>query len=65
MDSLSADIALPLAVERAPSLVIEDDAPPAPEMNRQERVVFTVYVVMGAMIVAFLAATSLVWLLGT
>jgi hypothetical protein len=66
MDSPSANlaIALPLAPERAPAPVT-DDAPPAPEMNGQERVAFTVYMFMGAMIVGFLAATPLVWLLGT
>lgn len=35
-----------------------------PEMSRQERVIFTVYVVMGAMILAFLTATTAVWSLG-
>jgi hypothetical protein len=67
MDSQSAalEIVLPAALERAPAPAIEADAPPAPEMNRQERVGFTVYALMGAMIVAFLVAASLVWLLGT
>jgi hypothetical protein len=67
MDSPSANLAitLPLAPERAPARVTDADAPPAPEMNGQERVAFTVYVLMGAMIVGFLAATPLVWLLGT
>ncbi len=36
----------------------------APEMTRQERVIFMVYAVMGAMIVAFLTATTAVWALG-
>jgi hypothetical protein len=35
-----------------------------PEMTRQERVIFTVYAVMGAMIVAFLTATAALWALG-
>jgi hypothetical protein len=50
---------------RAPPPRIEYDAPLKPEMNRQERVAFTVYSVMGAAIVAFLAATLLLWWLGT
>jgi hypothetical protein len=58
-------IAFPLAPERSHAPVTDADAPPAPEMNGQERVAFTVYVLTGAMIVAFLAATLLVWLLGT
>jgi hypothetical protein len=33
-------------------------------MNRRERVIFTVYVVMGILIVLFLAATGLLWWLG-
>jgi hypothetical protein len=44
---------------------MEADAPPAPEMNRQERLAFTVYLVTGATLVAFLVAASLVWLLGS
>jgi hypothetical protein len=35
-----------------------------PEMTQQERVIFMVYVVMGAAIVAFLAATTALWSLG-
>jgi hypothetical protein len=35
-----------------------------PEMSRQERVTFMVYVVMGGMILAFLTATTAVWSLG-
>jgi hypothetical protein len=30
-------------------------------MNRQERVIFTVYVVMGLATVAFLAVTGVLW----
>jgi hypothetical protein len=33
-------------------------AVPKPEMNRQERVVFTAYVAMAVLIVAFLVATG-------
>jgi hypothetical protein len=35
-----------------------------PEMNRQECVIFTVYVVLGVLIVLFLAATGVLWWLG-
>jgi hypothetical protein len=34
------------------------------EMTQQERVIFTVYVVMGATIVAFLTAVTALWSLG-
>jgi hypothetical protein len=34
------------------------EAVPKPEMNRQERVVFTAYVAMAVLIVAFLVATG-------
>jgi hypothetical protein len=33
-------------------------AVPKPEMNRQERVIFTAYVAMAVLIVAFLVATG-------
>lgn len=39
-------------------------APAKPEMNKQERVTFTAYVVMGILIVLFLVASGLVWGLG-
>jgi hypothetical protein len=39
-------------------------APAKPEMNKQERVTFTAYVVMGILIVLFLAAAGVVWLGG-
>jgi hypothetical protein len=35
-----------------------------PELTRQERVIFRVYVGMAAMIAAFLSATSALWALG-
>jgi hypothetical protein len=35
----------------------------AARMNRQERVISLVYVVMCALVVAFLAATSAIWLI--
>jgi hypothetical protein len=39
-------------------------AVPKPEMNRQEHVIFTAYVVMAVLIAAFLVATSVAWWLG-
>ena len=50
---------LPLEQPRARKV-----APAKPEMNKQERVTFTAYVVMGILIVLFLAATGAVWWLG-
>jgi hypothetical protein len=40
------------------------DAAADPEMTRQERVIFTVYLAMGGLILAFLTTTSVVWALG-
>jgi hypothetical protein len=40
-----------------------DHAVEAARMNGQERVISLVYVVMCAMVVTFLAATSLIWLI--
>ena len=40
-----------------------DYAAGEPRMNRQERVIFLAYVVMGTIVVTFLAATSATWLL--
>jgi hypothetical protein len=40
------------------------EAAAEPEMNRQERVIFMAYVVMGAMILSFLTATTALWSLG-
>jgi hypothetical protein len=40
-----------------------DHAVEAPRLNRQERVISLVYVVMCAMVVTFLAATSAIWLI--
>jgi hypothetical protein len=39
-------------------------APAIPAMDRQERLIFTIYVVMAMLGVLFLATTGLVWLLG-
>jgi hypothetical protein len=52
-----------LANERTRALRTSNAAA-EPEMSRQERVIFMVYVVMGAMILAFLTATTAVWSLG-
>jgi hypothetical protein len=52
------------APERAPRPRAGYDAAAGPEMNRQERVIFTVYLVMGILIALFLAATGLLWWLG-
>jgi hypothetical protein len=40
------------------------DALPKPEMSQQERVIFTVYVLIAVLITAFLAATGVAWWLG-
>jgi hypothetical protein len=40
-----------------------DYAAEAPQMNRQERVIFLAYLVMCTMVVTFLAATSAIWLI--
>lgn len=40
------------------------EAVPKPEMNRQERVIFTAYVVMAVLIMALLVATGVAWWLG-
>ena len=46
------------------STIVPPNAAAQPEMTRQERVIFMVYVVMGGMILAFLTATTAVWSLG-
>jgi cytochrome c-type biogenesis protein CcmH/NrfG len=58
MDSLSlaarvARASRPLSTER-----ITREALPKPEMNRQERVIVTLYVVMAVLTTAFLAAVG-------
>jgi hypothetical protein len=62
---------LPLAarvVARAPLTRsrerITPEARPKPEMNRQERVIFTFYVVMAVLITAFLVTVGVAWWLG-
>lgn len=58
------DVVVEPAAERAARPGVGYDAAARPEMNRKERVIFTVYVVMGILIVAFLAAIGLLWWLG-
>jgi hypothetical protein len=56
------------AVKRVPERVarpgLRNGAAARPGMNRQERVSFTVYVVLAVLVVLFLAATALLWWLG-
>jgi hypothetical protein len=40
------------------------EALPKPEMNRQERFIFTAYMAMAALVTAFLVATAVAWWLG-
>jgi hypothetical protein len=40
---------------------ITPEAVPKPEMNRQERVIFTAYVVMAILVAAFLVAAGVAW----
>jgi hypothetical protein len=56
--------AVEAAAERAAGLGSAEEAAAGPQMNRQERVIFTVYVVMGILIVLFLATTGVAWWLG-
>jgi hypothetical protein len=58
------DAAVEPAAERAARPGSAEEAAAGPEMNRQERVIFTVYVVIGILIVLFLAATGVLWWLG-
>jgi hypothetical protein len=43
---------------------ITPEAVRKPETNRQERIIFTAYVVMAVLIAAFLVATGVAWTLG-
>lgn len=55
--------ALPTTAEPAPAQRTSADAAAEPELTRQDRVIVTVYAVMAAMVVAFLATTlALSWL---
>jgi hypothetical protein len=58
------DAAVEPAAERAARTALGDEGAARPEMSRQERVIFTVYVVVAILIVLFLAATGLLWWLG-
>ena len=58
------DAAGELAAARAARPGLRRDAGAGPELNRQERAIFTVYVVLGILIVLFLAATGVLWWLG-
>jgi hypothetical protein len=58
------DAAVEPAAEHAARLGPRHDARARPELNRQERVIFTVYVVLGILIALFLAVTGVLWLLG-
>jgi hypothetical protein len=53
-----------LGAERAARPGLRHDAWAGPELNRQERAIFTVYVVLGILIVLFLAAIGVLWWLG-
>jgi hypothetical protein len=55
---------LDAAVEPAARPGFGDEAAAGPEMNRQERAIFTVYVVIGILIALFLATTGVLWWLG-
>jgi hypothetical protein len=46
------------------STIAQYNAAAEPAMTRQERVIFMVYVVMGGLILAFLAATTALWAVG-
>jgi hypothetical protein len=58
------DAADELAAERSARPGLRHDAAAGPELNRQERVIVTVYLVLGILIVLFLAATGVLWWLG-
>jgi hypothetical protein len=60
MDSLSLAVRVATRVQER----ITTEAVPEPEMNRQERVIFTAYVVMAVLIMALLVATGVAWWLG-
>jgi hypothetical protein len=60
MDSLSLAVRVATRVQER----ITPEAVPKPEMNRQERVIFTAYVGMAVLIMALLVATGVAWWLG-
>jgi hypothetical protein len=59
------DIAVRAPAAHAPVAEVEFGAPPAPEINRHERVAFIAYIAMAGLLLAFLMGTSAVWLVGT
>jgi hypothetical protein len=52
------------AAERAARPRLGRDTVARPEMNRQERLSFGVYVVLAILVVLFLVATGVLWWLG-
>lgn len=64
MDSLSLAVRVATRASRTPVQEhITPEAVPKPEMNRQERIIFTAYVVMAVLIMALLVATGVASLL--
>ena len=62
MDSLPLAARAAIPPSRTPVRErITPAAVPKPEMNRQERVILTAYVVMAVLIAAFLAAAGVAW----
>jgi hypothetical protein len=59
-----AQAAVPVAPSQAAPAKLRKPAAAGPEMNRQERVIFTTYVAMIGLVVAFLAAVGLAAALG-
>jgi hypothetical protein len=53
-----------VAAEPAARPGLGPDAGARPEMDRQERVIFTIYLVLVILIVLFLATTGMLWWLG-
>jgi hypothetical protein len=52
------------ATERTARPGLGRDTGARPEMNRQERLIFRVYVVLAILVVLFLVATGVLWWLG-
>lgn len=64
MDSLPLAVRIPTHARTRVQERITPEALARPEMNRQERIIFTVYVVIAVLIAAFLAAMGAAWSLG-
>jgi hypothetical protein len=58
------DAAVEPVAERPARHGVGHDAGARPEMNRQERVIFAVYVVLAILILLFLGVTGVLWWLG-